>query len=101
MTNPYATPQPKARQRESSHSDIGSPLSLAVDCWAASSFPTRRLFDPPRQACSDHFHLRGYHIHGLTPIGRATVAVLDFNHLRRQHIRAAEEKLGLDPLEVR
>jgi hypothetical protein len=56
-----------------------------------------RLFHPVQQTWSEHFRFLGHMIEGLTPIGRATVAALDFNHPRRQRIRAAEERLGLNP----
>ena len=56
-----------------------------------------QLFHPGRQIWREHFHFIGHQIHGLTPTGRATVAALDFNHSRRQQIRAAEERFGLYP----
>jgi hypothetical protein len=34
---------------------------------------------------------------GYTAVGRATVAMLDLNHFRRQRIRQVEEALGLYP----
>lgn len=37
------------------------------------------LFHPRRDRWEDHFEWRGIRIVGLTAIGRATVAVLDFN----------------------
>ena len=55
------------------------------------------LFHPERQVWSAHFRFTGYRIEGLTPTGRATVTALDFNHPRRQRVRAAEEKFGLYP----
>ena len=55
------------------------------------------LFHPGEQTWSDHFRFRGHRINGLTAIGRATVAVLDLNHARRQGIRAAEARFGLYP----
>ena len=66
----------------------------ATDPVSGASVP---LFDPVRQAWSDHFRLSGFRIEGLTPVGRATVAALDLNHSRRQRIRAAEGKFGLYP----
>lgn len=56
-----------------------------------------RLFHPCQQTWSDQFWLNGYRIEGLTPTGRAAIVALDFNHPRRQHIRAAEQRLGLYP----
>jgi len=55
------------------------------------------LFHPRQQGCSEHFRFVGGRIQGTTSIGRATVLVLGFNSLRRQRIRAAEERLGLYP----
>ena len=54
-----------------------------------------QLFHPVEQIWTEHFRVVGREIHGLTSTGRATVAALDFNHSRRQQIRAAEERLGL------
>src|ERR1039457_6074429 len=55
------------------------------------------LFHPVKQSWPDHFRLEGYRIVGLTPSGRATVMALDFNHERRQRIRAVERRMGLEP----
>ena len=52
------------------------------------------LFHPGRDTWPDHFHFRGHRIEGLTAAGRATVAALDFNHPRRQRIRAVEARFG-------
>lgn len=68
--------------------------TAAIDPVTSAHVP---LFHPLRQTWSDHFRFRGYQIEGLTPIGRATVAALDFKHPRRRDIRAAEERLGLYP----
>lgn len=38
-----------------------------------------RLFNPRRHAWHRHFRWHGAHLIGLTPIGRATVAVLNMN----------------------
>ena len=37
-----------------------------------------QLFHPIQQTWSEHFHFIGHRIEGLTPIGRGTVAALDF-----------------------
>jgi hypothetical protein len=66
--------------------------TTAMDPVTGASAP---LFHPTLQAWSDHFRFSGYLIEGLTPIGRATVAALNLNNLRRQRIRAAEERFGL------
>jgi len=68
--------------------------TAAVDPVSGAEVP---LFHPVRQNWSDHFQSRGYQIEGRTPVGRATAAALDFNHPRRQRIRAAEERFGLYP----
>jgi hypothetical protein len=66
----------------------------AIDPQSGDRAP---LFDPVQQRWSDHFRFSGFRIEGLTPVGRATVEGLDLNHSRRQHIRAAEQNLGLYP----
>ena len=55
------------------------------------------LFHPLRQRWSVHFRFKGHEMKGLTANGRATVALLDLNHLRRQRIRQVEEAFGLYP----
>jgi HNH endonuclease len=55
------------------------------------------LFHPLQQQWSEHFRLKGHEMEGLTAIGRATVVLLDLNHLRRQRIRQVEETFGLYP----
>ncbi|MGB8475076.1 MAG: HNH endonuclease signature motif containing protein [Candidatus Acidiferrum sp.] len=55
------------------------------------------LFHPLRQRWSEHFRFKGNEMEGLTAIGRATVLLLDLNHLRRQLIRQVEETFGLYP----
>ena len=45
------------------------------------------LFNPRRDRWSDHFVFEGARIHGLTPIGRATVQVLNMNDARRLEMR--------------
>lgn len=56
-----------------------------------------QLFNPRRDRWRDHFGWHDYQIVGLTPLGRASVTVLDFNHPRRLLIRHAEELLELFP----
>lgn len=68
--------------------------TTAVDPESGARVP---LFYPGQQTWSDHFQFNGHRIEELTPIGRATVAALQFNHSRRQRIRAAEERFGLYP----
>ena len=55
------------------------------------------LFNPRKQEWGEHFRWHGTRLIGKTPTGRATVAALDFNHLRRLRIRRAEEAFGLFP----
>jgi hypothetical protein len=55
------------------------------------------LFHPLQQRWSEHFRFNAHEMEGLTAIGRATVVLLDLNHLRRQHIRQVEETFGLYP----
>jgi hypothetical protein len=45
------------------------------------------LFNPRRQHWHRHFAVEGPRIVGLTPCGRATIAVLNFNAPRRVEIR--------------
>jgi len=56
-----------------------------------------RLFDPRAHEWTDHFRWAGYHIIGLTKVGRVTVEALLLNHQRRTRIRPAEELFGLFP----
>jgi hypothetical protein len=58
---------------------------------------TVSLFHPLKQRWTEHFRFTGLEIVGLTAIGRATVSALNFNHARRQQIRAAERSFGLYP----
>jgi hypothetical protein len=69
-------------------------LTMAIDPETGVSVS---LFHPVRQAWSDPFRFSGHRIEGSTPIGRAAVAALDLNHLRRQRIRAVEQRFGLYP----
>jgi hypothetical protein len=69
----------------------------AMDPESGVSVP---LFHPVRQSWSEHGRGGGGGVEGLTPIGRATVAALDFNHQRRRSIRVAEQRLLLNPPDV-
>ena len=55
------------------------------------------LFNPRTQRWSEHFRFEGYRLVGQTPVGRATVLLLDLNHSRRVLIRQAEELFELFP----
>jgi hypothetical protein len=54
------------------------------------------LFDPRRQAWSDHFAFQGTVINGLTPTGRATERLLKMNAVSRLELRgeAGAERRG-------
>ena len=54
------------------------------------------LFNPREQPWSEHFVFRGALIVGLTPVGRATVRVLDMNSRERVKIREDLRETG-DP----
>ena len=47
-----------------------------------------RLFHPRRDVWADHFALVGFEMIGLTPIGRATVRLLQMNAERRLRLRS-------------
>jgi hypothetical protein len=55
------------------------------------------LFHPIREVWAEHFRFNSYEIEGLTATGRATIAALDMNRIRRRLIRKAEEAFGLFP----
>ncbi len=57
-----------------------------------------RIFHPRTQGWQEHFRLAGYLIIPLTPIGRATVKVLDLNGPTRLRIRGALVRLGRYPV---
>ena len=52
------------------------------------------LFHPRQQAWPEHFHLKGPLIIGLTPTGRATVALLQMNVARRVQLRSQLQASG-------
>jgi HNH endonuclease len=91
--------------RQHGGSDDPENLCLACERCIAAKGPNlsgldgitgsvERLFDPRRQAWSDHFQFRGPVIIGLTAIGRVTVQVLDMNERRRVQLRAALQAQG-------
>lgn len=55
------------------------------------------LFNPRRQAWTDHFRWDGVKVVGLTPAGRATVAALRMNRALVLAIRAEEVERGRHP----
>jgi hypothetical protein len=52
------------------------------------------LFHPRQQSWEEHFQFRGPLVIGLTPTGRATVAVLKMNEGRRVHLRSQLQAAG-------
>jgi hypothetical protein len=52
------------------------------------------LFNPREQVWTEHFIFRGAHLVGLTPVGRATVYVLDLNTQERVKIREDAWKMS-------
>jgi len=48
-----------------------------------------RLFHPRKQKWKEHFFIQGLAVQGLTPIGRATVRLLNMNAARRMELRFA------------
>jgi len=56
-----------------------------------------RLFHPRRHKWSRHFHWNGPTLVGRTPIGRATIAVLNINDPEAVATRAALIRAGLFP----
>ena len=84
--------------------------NLAFACWncnrrkgpnIASVDPESgevvRLFHPRLQKWSEHFRLDGFRIIPLTPIGRATVALLRRNSPERLSVRAMLHPIGRYP----
>jgi hypothetical protein len=53
-----------------------------------------RLFNPRRQRWRQHFAVAGPWIVGLTPCGRATIAVLNFNVSHRIQLRGSLLRAG-------
>lgn len=48
-----------------------------------------RLFHPRTDVWTEHFDWQGIWLRGITPVGRATIAVLDMNHEDSLAVRAA------------
>jgi hypothetical protein len=55
------------------------------------------LFNPREMDWDRHFRFEEFRIVGITPRGRATVALLHLNQPRRIRVRIAEEAFGLFP----
>ncbi len=58
---------------------------------------TVTIFNPREQTWQDHFAWSGVLVRGLTPVGRATIAVLKMNRAIILAIRAEEELRGRHP----
>jgi hypothetical protein len=56
-----------------------------------------RLFHPRRMKWARHFRWEGPRLVGRTPIGRATIAVLDMNHEERVELRQSLVEEGSFP----
>jgi hypothetical protein len=57
-----------------------------------------RLYNPRQDNWHEHFRWRGARLLGLTPIGRATILVLNINDPRYLGVRRAVMDEGLFPL---
>ncbi len=55
------------------------------------------IFHPRLNRWTDHFEWDGTSVHGLTPIGDATVTAFDLNGPRRRLIRESESAFQLFP----
>ena len=84
------------------HGGSDEPDSLALACDRCNAYKgpnltsidpdtsaTVVLFNPRQDVWGDHFAVRGGHITGLTPKGRATVRLLNMNAPRRVELRQA------------
>lgn len=69
-----------------------SDRTIAVD---PESGIATRLFHPRTDNWDLHFKFVDYEVVGVTSLGRATVAMLQFNQPKRFQIRQAEELFGL------
>ena len=96
-------PGPKKFEKVTLNDRPGEPVSLAVLPDRRVLHTARggqvRLFDPRRQVWADHFRWSeaGDEIVGLTPTGRATVAVLQLNRPVRMIARRAWVSVGWHP----
>ena len=93
--------------RPKQHGGDDSSLNLALACQGCSlkkganlagldpeSGTLVALFNPREQTWSEHFVFRGALIVGLTPVGRATVHVLDMNTREQVKIREDVRETG-------
>ena len=83
------------------HRGSGGPTNLALSCHHCNLHKGPNLsaidpiteqvvllFNPREQNWHEHFSLRGPSILGLTPIGRATIQLLQMNALARVELRS-------------
>ncbi len=96
--------------RPKQHGGDDSPLNLALACQGCNlkkgsnlagidseSGTMVALFNPREQVWVEHFAFRGVCIVGLTPVGRATVQVLDMN--ARERVKIREDLQDADDLD--
>jgi hypothetical protein len=92
------------------HGGVSSEANLALSCVECNrrkgpnlsgidpvTMTRSDLFDPRRDSWNEHFRWRGAILVGLTPKGRATVAVLDINRLPRVLVRESLALEGVFP----
>jgi hypothetical protein len=90
------------------HGGLQEPENLALACIHCNRFKgpnvagvdpdsgeVVRLFHPRRDHWSVHFMWNGPHVRGLTPIGRATIAVLFINDPEVVTLRRALQEEGV------
>jgi hypothetical protein len=74
------------------------PNIASTDPEGGSAYRIVALFHPRQQGWPEHFHLReDGRIEGLTPEGRATVRLLDFNAEERIQLRRLLMQQGWTP----
>jgi hypothetical protein len=69
----------------------------AIDVETGLTVP---LFNPRQDVWDEHFTWQGLELVGQTPVGRATIALLDLNHPRRVFIRRIERGIGEFPPQI-
>lgn len=89
-----------------------APDNLALACRSCNAFKSARqtgtdpqtgqtvpLFHPRQQTWSDHFQYvpQEYLLTGLTPVGRATISVMQLNSAEQRTARRMRERLELFP----
>ena len=75
------------------------PNIASTDPEAGSEYRIVALFHPRQQRWQEHFHLReDGRIEGLTPEGRATARLLDFNAEERIQLQKASDAAGVEAI---